>query len=124
MSKVLFVSHDSDLCAAAARALARAGFEVTTAAHGGHALLECLQTEFDALVIEDRLPEGTGTRVAASLRRLAPALRVIRLSNGPAGTGDSAVLRRPFTADDLVEALGEVSVPSPPDLAIGRPRAS
>lgn len=112
MAKVLFVSHDGDLRAAAARALPRAGFEVTTAAHGGHALLECLQTDFDALVIEDRLPEGTGSRVAASLRRLAPRLRVIRLSDGPAGTGDGVVVRRPFTADDLVAALAEASVPS------------
>jgi DNA-binding response OmpR family regulator len=112
MTKVLFVSHDADLCAAAARALARVGFEVTAATHGGHALLECLQTDFNVLVIEDRLPEGTGTRVAASLRRLAPGLRVIRLSDGPAATGDGAVVRRPFTADDLVAALAETSVPS------------
>ena len=112
MSKVLFVSHDADLRAAAERALARAGFEVTTAAHGGHALLECLQTEFDTLVIEDRLPEGAGTRVAATLRRIAPALRVIRLSDGAAGPGESAVLRRPFTADDLIGALAEARVAS------------
>lgn len=112
MSKVLFVSHDGDLCAAAARALARAGFDVTTAAHGGHALLECLQTDFDALVIEDRLPEGTGIRVAASLRRLAPGIRLIRLSDGTALAGDGLVLQRPFTSDDLVAALADASVPS------------
>lgn len=112
MSKVLFVSHDSDLCAAAVRALARAGFDVTTAGHGGHALLECLQTAFDALVIEDRLPEGAGTRVAAALRRLAPGLRVIRLSDGRPSTGEGLVVRRPFTADDLVAALTEARVPS------------
>lgn len=112
MTRVLFVSQDVDLCAAAARALGRAGFEVTTATHGGHALLECLQTDFNALIIEDRLPEGTGSRVAASLRRLAPRLRVIRLSDGPAAPGEGSVVRRPFTADDLVAALVETNVPS------------
>lgn len=112
MRKVLFVSHDANLCAAASRALGRAGLEVTTADHGGHALLECLQGDFDALVIEDRLPEGAGSRVVATLRRVRPAIRVVRISDGPPRTKDGVVLYRPFVADDLIAAITGATVPS------------
>lgn len=112
MRKVLFVSHDANLCAAATRVLARAGLEVTVADHGGHALLECLQGEFDTLVIEERLPEGAGSRVVATLRRVRPRIRVVRLSDGPARTNEGSVLYRPFVADDLIAAITGVGVPS------------
>ena len=39
MFRILFVSPDGDLRAVASRVLARAGWEVTTAAHAGHASL-------------------------------------------------------------------------------------
>src|SRR5205814_6991375 len=107
MTSVLFVSHDGDLRAAASRALTRLGLEVRTAAHGGHALLACVERGgFDALVIEDTLPEGPGAAVAARLRRHLPDLHVVRMCDRPSdpdGIGSAVV--RPFTADALVEPV-------------------
>jgi len=106
MTSVLFVSHDADLRAVAGRVLARAGFDVTTVTHGGHALLACVERDgFDALVIENELPEGSGSEIAARLRRHCPSLRVVRMcdAGGPAGEGIAVV--RPFTADDLIDAV-------------------
>src|SRR5215831_10295310 len=108
MMSVLFVSHDVDLRAVAGRVLARAGFGVRTVAHGGHALLACVERgTFDALVIEDTLPEGSGATIAARLRRHCPGLHVVRMCNGLANgeVPTGATLVRPFTADDLIGAL-------------------
>jgi len=107
MTSVLFVSHDADLRAVAARVLQRAGFQVKCAAHGGHALLACVeQGAIDVLVIENELPEGSGAAIAARLRRHNPDMDVVRMCDGratPGGEGIAVV--RPFTADDLIDAV-------------------
>jgi DNA-binding response OmpR family regulator len=107
MTSVLFVSHDGDLRAVAARVLRRAGFRVKAVEHGGHALLALVESgRFDALVVEHELPEGPGAAIAARLRRQCPDLHVVRMcdrSHAPAGEGIAVV--RPFTADDLIDAV-------------------
>jgi DNA-binding NtrC family response regulator len=107
MTSVLFVSDDEDLRAAAGRALARNGFHVTPASHGGHALLACVERGgFDAVVIEDDLPEGPGAAIAERLRRHCPDLQVVRMCDGDAGAGGPGIaVVRPFTADDLIDAV-------------------
>lgn len=113
MSRVLFVSHNGDLRAVATRVLRRAGFEVTAAPHGGHALLECLGNRFETVVIEDRLPEGPGTTVADRLRRYCPDIRVVRMCDrGSATMADGHSLQRPFTADDLIAAIAPATISS------------
>jgi CheY-like chemotaxis protein len=113
MSRVLFVSHNGDLRAVATRVLRKAGFDVTAAPHGGHALLECLGGRFDTVVIEDRLPEGPGGAVAERLRRYCPDIQVVRMWDRRTATaGDGPVLQRPFTADDLVAAIERATVSS------------
>jgi DNA-binding NtrC family response regulator len=94
MSRVLFVSHDGDLRAVSTRVLTRAGCEVTTASHGGHASLACVEgPPFDVLVLADWGTDAEGDALAARLRRYCPGLRVVRMT------------RRPFTADDLVTGV-------------------
>jgi DNA-binding NtrC family response regulator len=107
MNSVLLVSDDGDLRAVAARALARGGLSVTPAAHGGHALLACVERgSFDALVIEHDLPEGPGSAIAERLQRHCPGLHVVRMCDREAGTeGPGIAVVRPFTADDLIEAV-------------------
>jgi CheY-like chemotaxis protein len=108
MTSVLFVSHDADLRAVAARVLGRSGFEVRAAAHGGHALLACVERgAFDVLVVEQTLPEGPGGTVAARLRRHCPGLRTVLMCDQAAGgeTAEGVAVVRPFTADDLIDAV-------------------
>jgi len=106
MTSVLFVSHDRDLRAVATRVLQRAGMRVTAAAHGGHALLACVERgTFDVLVIEHDLPEGPGGEIAARLRRHCPGLHVVRMCDAPHRAGDGTTVVRPFTADDLIDAV-------------------
>jgi len=106
MSSILFLSHDADLRAAATRALRRAGCTVSAAAHYGHATLALARGGIDVLVIENELPEGTGSSMATRLRRYCPGLAVVVMCNRrsiiPA---DEIAVVRPFTADDLMEAV-------------------
>jgi CheY-like chemotaxis protein len=107
MTSVLFVSQDADLRGVATRVLERAGFDVTAAAHGGHALLACVERgTFDVLVVEQALPEGSGGRLAAQLRRHCPGLRAVLMCDvAPAGATEGVAVVRPFTADDLIDAV-------------------
>jgi DNA-binding response OmpR family regulator len=107
MPSVLFVSHDGDLRAVASRVLARGGFDVKVGAHGGHALLACVERGgFDVLVIEHQLPEGPGSVVAKRLRRHCRDLHIIRMCDREsAAPGIGSAVVRPFTADDLIDAV-------------------
>jgi DNA-binding NtrC family response regulator len=107
MSSVLFVSHDADLCAVAARVLAKAGCGVTTALHAGHASLACMYANtFDVLIIENQMAEGPGLAIAERLRRYCPDLQVVRMCDAGAAISDEGIaLSRPFTADDLIQAM-------------------
>lgn len=109
MNSVLFVSHDGDLRAVATRVLERAGLRVKAVEHGGHALLALVENgRFDVLVIEDQLPEGPGSGIAARMRRHCPDLHVVRMcddGDAPSGVRVGMAVVRPFTADDLIEAV-------------------
>jgi DNA-binding NtrC family response regulator len=110
MPSVLFISHDPDLRAAATRVLTMAGCRVAAAAHAGHALLACMETAFDVLVIEGRMPDGPGQDIAGRLRRYCPAARVVWMHDAaltPSPEGMAIV--RPFTADDLIGAVSDAS---------------
>lgn len=106
MSRILFVSHHEDLRAVASRALTRAGFYVATAAHAGHASLACVEgPAFDVLIVENEMIEGTGSAVAARLRRYCPNLQVVRLCERDTMSGEGIAVVRPLTADDLIDAV-------------------
>jgi DNA-binding NtrC family response regulator len=106
MFSILFLSHDADLRAAAWRALRRRRCAVSTAGHAGHATLALARGGIHVLVVENELPEGSGRSVAARLRRYCPGLAVVvmcdRQSIVPA---DEIAVVRPFTADDLIDAI-------------------
>ena len=111
MPSVLFVSHDADLRAAAARVLAMAGCQVTAAAHAGHAALACIEPGgFDVLLIDDRMADGTGGAIAERLRRYCPGMQVVRMCDaGQALLPEPRTVVRPFTADDLIGAVSDAT---------------
>lgn len=106
---VLVVTGDSDLRAAAARALDGEGYEVLAAAHSGHALLRCLTARrVDAVVVELAMDDTSGPVLAERLRRHHPDALALYLAQS--GTPECEnVLVRPFTRDDLVTRLGALT---------------
>lgn len=111
MITVLFVSHDPDLRAVAARVLSMAGCQVTTAKHAGHASLACIQRgRFDVVVIEDGMADGTGAALAGRVRRYCPDVQIVRMCDTrPAAFSDEVAVVRPFTAHDLIGAVSDAT---------------
>ena len=65
---VLVADDDEDVRFVVSTLLERSGCEVTTAA-SGHAALDLVSsTRFDVLVLDERMPPGTGTAVIRALR--------------------------------------------------------
>ena len=107
MPSILFVSHDGDLRAVASRVLRKAGWEVTAVAHGGHALLACVEGRtFDVLVVDEQAPGDVGAGLRRQVRRYCPDLGAVCLPRAGGRTpADAIAVVRPFTADDLIEAV-------------------
>ena len=102
---VLLVTGDADLREAASRVLRHHGYQVLTAAHGGHAVLKCLGTErVDVAVIEMAMDDMSGPALAERLRRHTRDLRTVYLAH-PGTAECEGVLVRPFTREDLLEKL-------------------
>ena len=103
---VLVVTSDADLRAASERVLSREEYAVVTAAHAGHAVLACLKAgRVDVLVAELSMEDVSGPALAARLRRHCPEMATVYVAKS--GTPEcEGVLVRPFTRDDLVNALG------------------
>ena len=111
---VLVVDDEAGIRELLARALARAGHEVTTAGSAAEASALLERLTYDVLVVDRNLPDGDGLELAGAARRQRPELegRVI-LMTGQLGPADAPsremegvpVLRKPF---DLQEVLALV----------------
>ena len=106
---VLLVTNDGDLRDVASRVLRNEGYEVLCAAHGGHALLACMQADVvDVAVIEMSMDDMSGPALAERLRRCNPRLRAIYVAQ-PGTPECEGVLVRPFTREDLLAKLESIS---------------
>lgn len=108
---VLVVTPDANLREVSSRVLAHEGYEVLTAAHGGHAVLACLQVgRVDMLAVELSMDDMSGPALAERLRRHCPDLRTVYF--GKSGTPEcDGVIVRPFTRDDLLRVLPALRIP-------------
>ena len=106
MLKILFVTQDGDLRAVVPRALGPVGWQVTTVAHTGHAVLACMeQPDFDVLIVEDSGSDTTSAALGERLRRYCPRLQVVRICADAGSVGEGTAVIRPFTADSLIGAV-------------------
>lgn len=113
---VLVVTADANLRQASARALAREGYRVLTAAHAGHAVLACLEAgRVDLLAAELSMDDVSGPALAQRLRRQCPDLAAVYFARS--GTPEcEGVIVRPFTRDDLLTALSGAAAAAMPRL--------
>ncbi len=106
---MLFVTADRDLREVVARVLDRAGFDIVTAAHAGHALLAGLTFgRIDILVTDVTLDDMPGSALAESLRRYHLAMRTVFMTDGD-GQRRSGQIVRPFTREDLLAELDRLT---------------
>lgn len=122
LKHVLTVDDDADMLSMYAHMLADTGYTVETAADGEQGWDALCDTEYDLLLTDNSMPRLTGLELVARLRGAGMTLPVILASGSftpPAGydererLGLSAVLRKPFTRDELIAAV-EHAIPFQP----------
>ncbi len=122
-ARVLLVEDEAPLRDAGARALRRAGFEVTAVRHGEAArdLLEQDAQAFDLLICDMVLPGIDGASVLRVAREKAPTLALLAMTGYFDRTADlpdtgTPVLWKPFTPTTLVrralDCLHEAPAPT------------
>ena len=113
---VLVVEDEHAVRKGAARILVDAGYEVLQASGGAHArdILEQHGRPIDLLLTDVVMPDITGPRLAAELRKGHPRLRVLYMSGyAPDKTGDlqaslgsgAGYIDKPFRAEDLTREV-------------------
>jgi CheY-like chemotaxis protein len=118
--RVLLTEDDRVLCDVIARALRESSFIVDVALNGGEALtrLEAIDT-YDAIVLDLKLPDTDGFEIVDYIKANRPAVRVIVASGYVDGEEvlhaaerwPLMLLRKPYTAEELVERLNALVRP-------------
>lgn len=107
---VLVVDDEPLIRGAVAAALERTGCRVTLADGPARARLRFSERHPDLLLTDISMPGGTGPSLAKEFRERAPGLRVLFMSgyldaDAQGVCRDQTVLLKPFTRDQLIEAV-------------------
>jgi CheY-like chemotaxis protein len=117
--RILVVDDNQDMCSFMQAALEGAGYEVQTAAEGAQAFARQRERPADLLITDIYMPGQEGIETIARFRAEFPPTRIIAMSGG-GGTGKhdflsaaaligvDATLRKPFTAQELLELVRRV----------------
>jgi CheY-like chemotaxis protein len=113
---VLVVDDEEDLRDIMRRMLQRRGFDILVAGDSESAIAICRDHDgvIDVLVTDLGLPGASGGELARTAVELRPATRVVYISGLPKDIAvskgliehDAVLVKKPFTADTLIEALG------------------
>ncbi|WGR95827.1 response regulator [Bradyrhizobium sp. ISRA443] len=119
---ILVIEDDRDLQSLVEDALKDGGYEPAIAGSGEEALtlLKAFRTKYSALVTDIRLlGRLDGWRVARGAREIDPSFPVLYITGGSGdewptkGVPDSVLLQKPFSPDQLVEALARLLKAAP-----------
>jgi two-component system, cell cycle sensor histidine kinase and response regulator CckA len=121
--RILVVDDNPDICAFMSVALKGAGYEVETAPEGAQALALLHSRAADLLITDIFMPGQEGFETISRCRAEFPQTKIIVMSAGTvpgmqhdflatAGLlGVRATLRKPFTADQLLDTVHKVLQP-------------
>ena len=111
---VLVIEDDDALRSVAAAALRESGYHVDLAKNGGEALLRLEERDdYDAIVLDLRLPDTDGFEIIDYIKANRPTVRVVVASGYIDGDDvlraaerwPLMMLRKPYSADDLRDRL-------------------
>jgi CheY-like chemotaxis protein len=107
----ILVVDDDELILRSLKRLLKTDFVIVTASSASDAFLELTKNTFDVILCDVRMPGISGPAFVAKLSPL-DAERVIFISGGPAphieGVRNPKCLQKPFTRNELYDALYEV----------------
>jgi CheY-like chemotaxis protein len=105
----ILVADDNRTFAELVRALLEdAGHTVETTFSGLAVIAAVEQQRFDAAVLDVLIPQISGDAVAARLKQLQPDLPIVLMTGADknfAATTGLPVLRKPFTKEELIDAV-------------------
>jgi CheY-like chemotaxis protein len=118
--RIVVVDDNADTCAFMSAALKGAGYEVETAGEGAHGMDLMRSREADLLITDIFMPGQEGFETITRCKAEFPRTRIIVMSAGTipgmphdflataALLGVGATLRKPFTADHLLDTVRRV----------------
>jgi PAS domain S-box-containing protein len=117
-ASVLVVEDDARDRALLIQTLTRAGYGVTAAATGGHAITCCAERVFDAITLDLLLPDMTGLDVLHRIRQSGKnqqtpviVVSIVAEQGILAGFNVQDYLTKPVSGRDLLEALQQAAIP-------------
>ena len=119
-ARILLVEDRPELSSAVQQILESVGFHVVSAADGAEALERAAGDSFELIVTDVVMPRMSGPELVRALRKRDPDLPVLYMSGyadrdkNPVERGDEQ-LAKPFTPDDLLEAVNRVRGKRLPD---------
>ncbi len=120
MSRILIVDDEPDVVEFLTGELQLAGWQTGRAYDGVEAVLKVLESSWDALLMDIRMPNLDGINALKIVKRIAPDLPVIMFT-GQAGKGDMyesirlgayTCLLKPIDVDKLLNTLGTCLPPA------------
>jgi CheY-like chemotaxis protein len=118
--RILVVDDNPDICEFMSAALKGAGYEVQAAAEGAQALALLRSRAANVLITDIFMPGQEGFETITRCRAEFPQTKIIVMSAGTVPgmkhdflasvrlLGVGATLRKPFTADQLLDTVGRV----------------
>jgi CheY-like chemotaxis protein len=116
MNKVLIVDDEPDVCGYLSDELVDAGYKTGTANDGVEAVLMVLNNQWDAIIMDIRMPKLDGIGALRIIRRISPQIPIIMFT-GQAGQGDMGetsrlgaytCLVKPISPEKLLSLLKDV----------------
>ena len=119
MARILLIDDDAEFCVFLQEVLEHAGYEVVVA-HNGREGVACYEaTSIDLVITDVLMPEQEGLETITFLQHINPQVKIIAVSGGgltgrmdflyvAAALGVRRTLRKPFSQQELLEAVREL----------------
>ena len=126
MASILIIDDSPSIRLFLENALSKAGHEITTAPDGRQGFAALSKRRFDLVITDIFMPESDGIETIRNARQAGVLPRVIAISSKdsimnllPAAKmlGAMHTIQKPFTAEQLLEAVSSVLRQPPPALA-------
>ena len=118
--RVLVVDDEALIRWSLSELLAEVGYDVTEASDGASAVAEASDGgEFDAIVLDYRLPDSNDLHLLEQIRQLQPQAAVVmmtafgtpEITSGALKLGAYQVVSKPFDVHDMVNLVAQASKP-------------
>lgn len=125
MCRIILAEDDESMRGFLARALERAGYDVTSFANGKEAYDRLLEEPFTLLLTDIVMPEMDGIELARRAAEIDPSLKImfitgfaaVKLNTDSATPQDATVLSKPFHLRDLVLEVDRIMEENPLPIA-------